>query len=419
MNVISPLATIAAPLTHNSLFSLNSVREKRGSMFGQDFKSSVYWRNGKQVYRPVIDEDHTRSSAAYAELLDGSYLEHPVNAARIVSGIGYKHELASTGQINPIAMSALSAGSTTITPYVGTHLGEFNDAITIAGNGTSSQRALIYGINLVNGEIYTLQALVRKGTSGRFRATFRSGADSSLLGEFGSLAQTTSFCGIFSDIHEIDLGDDYVLIQAKFTSSVDDANASLGIGPDTEQVGENIYLIGLDCKQESAFTSMSNGARTADQMLVLGDDSGLNLDAGALFWRGKLGQQSVTGTPRILMLGENNDNSLYLYRSASTNKILMISRSGGVEQFRIEAPDTTDFTFGVTYRLDGSAYARIGGNPAIDLAGYVPPVAAANLYIGSSNSASETINGVTERVVGFAEELTNAEFDSVFAELAA
>ncbi|NBN78670.1 hypothetical protein GWI72_10370 [Microvirga tunisiensis] len=145
---------------------------------------------------------------------------------------------------------------------------------------------------------------------------------------------------------------------------------------------------------------------------------------GALFWRGTVIDSTPTATvsSRILELGGGADAVRFI-RNFATGVLAVQVTAGSVTQITtshsVADARNQDVTMGVTWG-GGVIRLRIGSDAAVSVSGRaMPAITGQQLAVGASAGGSVPVNMLMRRLVGFGRVLSEQEFNSVFARIAA
>ena len=391
------------------------------------FDRDEYLIKKMRTDRDGFGQHFLRSSAAIKQVSNSQFKQLDVDQPRIIQSEAIHTEPDELGLVDPINMSAIINGVVDITPYAGTHLGLFNDGITIASRGALHNNALTMVGDCLANDVFAIQALIKKGTSPSARIHI-GGWNNEV--HYYANAYTSGFQNVqrFSnsfaaadpeDMELIPLGDNYYILRAKFTASRDYTNISAHVGPHSAIAGETVHLIALDVKISSAYSSFTSGLRSSDRIQLNSDQHDLNFTEGAMFWKGKILEQSNL-FPRLALLGKNWNEGIQFLLNMTNNTANISLRSGAASVASDAIPISQEYTtYGVTWRPDGTTRIKVGSKAVKNQSTYLPPNAINNLYINCAASSSETVAALCKRFVGFSTALTDDEFDQRFAEIAA
>jgi hypothetical protein len=188
-----------------------------GAGFGQR-EINTAWR-GARADEPLIGDGGLRNAEARPELVGLSC--RPADALWTITG-GTK-----------------AAGST--------YKGIFRGAKAVSA-GAVWNRLQVPSLTVTSGQLYTVIARYRAGTSGRANIELRNVAgavSSSARGSIGALAVSATGAGPLSIIETVDEGDGVIRTVLSWTPSFTGGSEGSGIGPDSAVVGEDIEVLGL------------------------------------------------------------------------------------------------------------------------------------------------------------------------------
>jgi hypothetical protein len=351
---------------------------------GVDFKSNL----GGMVDNPERGDSYvpTAASAVYMPRLG----HHVWNGTAWVNE-GLLHE--SEARTNLIVQSEVVDGtgwtdiasiSTNLTDNA---LGVFN-GVSIASNGATFQRLVTAtDPTVVSGTTYVFSCLLKQGTSGRLRITFRNNTastETNLNGLFGNLIPISSTTGSAEVISQYEFGPDVTAVSIRYTPNFSGA-VSVGIGPDSAVVGETViaYAAQLEAAPTPSSyipTSGSTVTRAADV---------LTIPAANLPW------------PSPVVIGPELGNPDNLDKRAGTDGT--VTRSGGVINFvnavsglsLAISEQITGLTVGNVYRFTAQIRLVSGADLALQVrsgsGGGGDTLATGNFLSSSSFTNSEVI----------------------------
>lgn len=377
-----------------------------GSSLDLNFQRGKYLVDNQLKSSAEIDAYHTRSSAAYAELLDGDYAEYATNAARIISQSGYQHEAAGTNlaTFNPQANS-LSGGvaADEVTTGISDVFGG-NDAIrlTMDAQPDTGENYLFRIFSTYTAEIVTGSFFAKLISNTGVTALTPDYGDGGSAGNILSQLVQNEWVRIACDAGTYSASNKQWF----------DLSASSGTGRLV------VELCGFQVEEGLAITSPSDGARPADAMLIPAIANGLNFTEGALFWKGRMDEYADGRFPRAFSLGTGWDDVISAIRNNGADTKSLYTRAGGVTGFGKTVTNDDEFTVGITWRSDGSIAWALGDKSGTNPSAHVASATIPDLYIAYNGSSVAALNGKTERVVGFSKALSDDEFNQVFVEIA-
>ena len=214
--------------------------------------------------------------------------------------------------------------------------GVFNPT-RVASTGDTWNRWQTGNVAVTSGVLYYWRARIREGTSGRARITWRANSTESLVtGTFGSLAVTASAAGTMTIASNTLLPNGDRELVGTVLANATVANASLGIGPDSATIGEDVTVVGAQVTSEWSdwiMTGASTLAVAADDVRL--DLTGVDMSAGLMIRiDGELPNVPTSGFDRFY---QANDpllpaNRASCYVVGSSGAVTNDSYAAGVDQ---------------------------------------------------------------------------------------
>ena len=174
---------------------------------------------------------------------------------------------------DPIATVAdWDADNVTVTDLTDNFMGAF-PGVLVASQGSVFNRLKAPRPSVTSGTTYSTAVFIKEGTSGRCRITFRNsdgGTESRVLGAFGSMAVSLENAGALTLVDEQTVPGGTILYMT-FVPNFTNASLSIGVGPDSSTVGEDItaYFMQFEASSVSSSPILTGStARAADDLRI-------------------------------------------------------------------------------------------------------------------------------------------------------
>lgn len=277
------------------------------------------------------------------------------------------------------------------------------------------------------GDIISYTAFVREGTSSKFQTMIRitrSAAQTfaypNLSGEIDNIATTlVDATGDLSFVSNTLRFDGTREIKFTFKANIDLEDIRIGVGPYSTIVGEDIIFCGLDVKEGDVFSSIADGARSSDNMIITSSDLNLDTTEGFAFVKWVEKDNGYSNYPKLLRIFEDGDNQIAILKQLTTGNISCNMKSGGtnvINKSESKPANETINTVGIRWG-SGSAAIIINGIVHEDIDA-PSMIGFSNISIGCNSSGSEHINSIIQRVVIGETKPSASEFLSIYQEVA-
>ena len=174
---------------------------------------------------------------------------------------------------DPIATVAdWDADNVTVTDLTDNFMGAF-PGVLVASQGSVFNHLKAPRPSVTSGTTYSTAVFIKEGTSGRCRITFRNsdgGTESRVLGAFGSMAVSLENAGAITLVDEQSVPGGTILYMT-FVPNFTNASLSIGVGPDSSTVGEDItaYFMQFEASSVSSSPILTGStARAADDLRI-------------------------------------------------------------------------------------------------------------------------------------------------------
>jgi hypothetical protein len=371
----------------------------------------------------------TRASTATYLDSDGLLKSATTNTPRIEydadgNRLGLLIEEARTNLVTQSEVSTANwpVVSVTTEQLSGNYLGVFNGVRVSSTGATWNRIRSPATISVVSGTAYTLTVWFVTGTSGRARIVLRDNTNSTetrVIGPVGSLGTNSEVFGPLTNLTQQTVGS---IQKVSFTVTVNAtvSNASVEIGPETSNVGQDIILLAAQLEAGSFPTSYiptagATATRAADVASIPTSAFGYNQKAGTVVC-----EASTYRTP---------DNDTYLWQIDSgfgadryTARLSVSSLYGAFVIIdtvtaanlsagsALSAGDTIKFGYAFA---DGDQYTYSAGFSDTDTAGL--PANRTTLRLGSDVGTSRQLSGHLKSIQFYPRRLTNAQLQELTA----
>lgn len=300
-----------------------------------DFAAGRYAYNGP--YGNILPPEFvfTRTGAGTAQKADGSYVSFATGVPRITDR-GLLVEAARTNLLprsTPGGAGWVNDGIV-VSPTPAAPWGPFS-AFTITSNGQAFHRSSSSAVAVQSGQPYAVQAIYRRGTSGRARITVRNylaNTEASVTGLVGGLSVAASSAGPVTNLVNEAVGDGVYKVSFIFTPS-DGGNVSVGVGPDSNTVGQTV---------DGLYAGIEAGAFATSPIITTGVAATRGIDDGRLSHRLAAGQDFTIYAEAAFARTTGQLERLFEYDSGtSANRIVCERRSDNRTQCTVIVNNST------------------------------------------------------------------------------